>query len=307
MSFFALPALIALFTKIWIYVLAKKAKHSSQTFLWLLSFFALHNLSEFLVASNIFKNVASNSLLRSYYAATLFLMAYMCIFAMSVASDKRHHKFNVFMFNAALFMSLLTLQTDWIIAGAVFNGALVTAVKGSYYFVFSLSVLSCFTFIFYILIRRYLKSTDIKVQLKCFYAGFALSPVIFISLIITVMMSMGYKYTAIFIMPIATTSFLFLVILTEKYNDLIRVRGRLPFSEQRKAEKTLLSIYRSHINKDLTLPEAKKDIERVLVQSALDRTQNNVTLAANTLGIQRGTLYSTFTRLGIKRGEVNDL
>jgi DNA-binding NtrC family response regulator len=91
------------------------------------------------------------------------------------------------------------------------------------------------------------------------------------------------------------------VVLTEKNNDLISIRGKLPFSAQRKSEKQFLSIYRSHVDGDLGLPEAKNEIERILIQSALERSHNNVTLTANNLGIKRSTLYSIFNRLDMKR------
>lgn len=305
MSVFALPALIALLSKVWVYILAKnvltkKADYASQTFLCLLIFFAVNNLSEFLVISELFNNIVSENLLRSYYVALLFSLAFMCIFAMSVANQSSHIMFNTVALSVAVLMALVTFQTDLIIAGAVSIGYAITAVKGDYYFLFQLVVLLGFASIFYILVRRYATTIDINVQLKCFYAGFALSPIIIVSLIVMIMMQANFQYTGAILIPFASTFFLLLVVLTEKNNNLINIQGGLPFSAQRKAEKKLVSIYRSHVVGDTKLPETKSEIERMLIQSALDRAGDNVSLTANNLGIKRSTLYSIFNRLEMR-------
>ncbi|MGK0439595.1 MAG: hypothetical protein ACJATK_002555 [Paracoccaceae bacterium] len=306
MSVFALPALIALLTKIWIFVFAKKTNHTSQIFLWLLVFFAANNLSEFLVISQLLNNAVSESLLKSYYVALLFSLAYMCIFTMSVAYKDSHTKFNLLTIGIAALMALITFQTNWIVAGAISVDYTVTAVRGAYYFVFQLTVLTGFAWILYTLVRRYLNTLDIDVQLKCFYAGLTLSPIIIMSIIVMAMMQMGYQYTGAILLPFASTFLLLLVVLTEKNNDLIGIQSRLPFSEQRKAEKKILSIYRSHVDGDLSFCETKSAIERILVQSALDRSYNNVTLTANNLDIKRSTLYSIFNRLDMRRHAEED-
>ena len=305
MSVFALPALVALFTKVCVYILAKKvltkkADHESQIFLCLLVFFALNNLSEFLVNSELVNNIVSENLLRAYYVALLFSLAFMSIFAMSVANKKSHSRFNIATLSVAVLMALVTFQTDWIVAGAVSVGYSVTAIKGAYYFLFQLTVLSAFASILYILVRRYATTIDINIQLKCFYAGFALSPIIIVSIIVMLMMQAGYQYTGAILLPFASTFFLLLVVLTEKNNDLINIQGELPFFAQRQAEKKILSIYRSHVMGDIKLAETKSEIERVLIQSALDRADDNVSLAASDLGIKRSTLYSICSRLEIR-------
>lgn len=306
MSIFILPALIALLTKVWVYVLARKNNHTSTTFLWLLAFFALHNLSELLVISQLFNNTVSENLLKSYYVALLFSLAYMCIFAMSIANENSHSRFNTTVLSITVLMALVTFQTDLIVAGAISIGYTVTAVKGSYYFSFQLLVLLGFVSIIYNLIHRYITAVDIKVQLKCFYAGFALSPIVIVSIAVMVMMQIGYQYTAAIALPFASTFFLSLVILTQKDNDLINIQGILPFTVYRKAEKQILSIYRSHTAGNLNLPETKNEIERVLIQSALDRSNDNVSLTANNLGIKRSTLYSIFNRLEIRKQTGDD-
>lgn len=301
MSVFALPALIALLTKMWVYALARRSKQTSQIFLWLLVFFAAHNLSEFLLISKLFNNMVSESLLKAYYVCAFFSIAYMCVFAMSVANKDNHNKHYLLTIGIAVLMSLATFQTDWIVAGVVSVGYTVTAVKGAYYFVFQLSALSSFIWILYTLIRRYLHATDTSTRLKCYYAVLALSPVIVMSVIVMIMMQMGYQYTAAILLPFSSTAFLLLVVLTERDNDLIRVRDRLPFMVKRKDKKKLISIYRAHLSGDLGLSDTKGEIERILIQNALDSSDNNVTLAANKLGITRSTLYSIFNRLNFKR------
>jgi len=306
MSVFALPALIALFTKFGVYSLARKNQHASQTFLMLLIFFGMHNLSEFLVISELLNNQVSENLLRSYYVAALFSVAYMCVFTMSVVNKGSHNKFNFFVLSIAFLISLVIFFSDLVIAGAVSVGYTVTAIKGAYYFVFQLAAVLGFSWIITTLVTRYLSTLDVQVQLKCFYAMFALFPVIVMSIFVIAMMQFGYQYTGAILLPFSSTFFLLIIVLTEKDNDFIRIRHRLPFSKQRAAEKKLLSIYRSHTDGDIGLADTKTAIERLLIQNALEHTNNNVSQTANNLGIKRSTLYSVMNRLEMKRDATID-
>ena len=127
-------------------------------------------------------------------------------------------------------MALVIFQTNWIVAGAVSFGYTVTAIKGAYYFIFQLTVLIGFALILYTLARRYLVSTNTNDQLKCFYAGLSLSPIIIISLFVMTMMQADYQYTGAILLPFASTFFLLLVVMTEKNNDLISIQGCLLYT-----------------------------------------------------------------------------
>lgn len=302
MSVFALPALIALITKMWVYVLAKNTKYTPRTFLWLIGFFAVHNLSEFAVISTFSDGNISVYLLKFYYVAALFSLAYMCIYATSVGSEEKHNTFNVMAISLAAVLSFLVLSTDLIIGGAVSVGYTVSAIKGSYYYIFQMAALLGFALIFSTLLRRYLSSTDNATQLKCFYAALSLSPVIVISIIVIGMMQAGYQYTGAILLPFSSTFFLLLVVLTEKNSDLIRIRYKLPFSNRRASEKQFLAVFRSHMNDELGLSETKAELEKLLIQSALDSSHGNVTRAAEKLGIKRSTFYSILNRLDMKKG-----
>jgi len=267
--------------------------------LWLLGFLAVHNLSEFLVISRLFSGEVSDTLLRLYYVSALFSVAYMCIFAMSVAHT--HKAANFIVLGLTFIVSTLIVTTDSIVTGAISVGYTVTAIKGSYYFVFQLLSLSGFSLILFTLVGRYLTTRDSQVQLKCFYAAFTLSPIIIISFIVIMMMQFGYQYTGALLLPFASTFFLVLVILTEEHNDLMKISYRLPFSKKRAAEKEFLTVFRSHMNDELGLVETKNELEKILIQSALDSSHGNVTRAADKLMIKRSTFYSIINRLEMKK------
>lgn len=307
MSIFALPAVFALLTKIWVYALARKSEHTSKTFLCLLGFFAIHNLSEFVVLAQFFKaGVTESVLLRLYYVALFFSLGYMCVFAMSVANQKKNIKYSFSILVIAFVLSLIVVFSDWIVAGSLSLGYTVTAVKGSYYFVFQFFVILGFLCIAYTLGRSYLTTFDIRIQLKCFYAMLALSPVIIMSLLVMLMMQMGFQYTGVVLLPFASTLVLLIVVKTEKDNDLIRIRNRLPFTARARAERKIIGIYRQHLDGDLGFHEARDEIEKIFIESALDRSANNKTLAAELLGLRRSTLYSIFGRLDMTDHKLND-
>lgn len=298
MSVFALPALIALLTKLWVYKLARTNQGSSETFLWMLSFFALHNLAEFIVIFHFFYSGNTQTiLLKTYYVTLVFALAYMCILTMSIVNKNRHFYF--FAIFIAFLLTLLIYLTDWIIAGVIPLDYTVTAIKGTYYFIFQFGVLFSFIWIIFALTKRYFSTVDLKVQLQCFYSLLALSPVLIVSVLVMAMMQMEYQYTGAMLLPFASTFVLLIIVWTEKDNDFIQISGRLPFSAQRKIEKQIISIFRSHANNELDLIDTKNEMERVLVQYALDDSDSNVSITARKLGVQRSTLYGIFQRLGI--------
>ena len=127
------------------------------------------------------------------------------------------------------------------------------------------------------------------------------------STLVIVMMQTGSNYTGAILLPFASTFFVFSMILSQRNRKPApNTNGRLSAWRQNKTEKKILSIYRSHLEGNLDLSEAKNAIERVLIQSALHRSNNNVSLAANSLGIKRSTLYSIFNRLDIDRQATED-
>lgn len=302
MSTYALPALLALLSKLWVYIFVRNSSVTSSEFLWLLCFFGINNLSEFLIITQLFDDALTDSLLRIYYVSAIFCLAYMCLFARALTGGSgRHNILNYALLSIATIISGLVYFTDAIIEGFVSIGYTVTRIQGDFYTIIPIVALCGFTLIVVTILRTYLTTVEMRVQLKCFYAGFSLLPLIIMTCFVLVMMQLGFGFTGAVLMPLVTTLFLLLIILTQKHTDIINIQHRLPFSYQRKKERELLHVYRSHIKGEIGLNETKDEFDKILIRGALEDNNNNVTWAAKKLGIQRSTLYSILNRLGMSR------
>jgi len=116
-------------------------------------------------------------------------------------------------------------------------------------------------------------------------------------------MQLGVRFNASALLPLASTCFLFLVVLSERNHDLINIRHYLLFSKARMAEKRVLEIVREHLHDGVDLPKAKLEFEKALVKYALDDSDGNIAWAADRLNVNRSSLYSMLDRLGIQRND----
>jgi two-component system NtrC family response regulator len=80
-----------------------------------------------------------------------------------------------------------------------------------------------------------------------------------------------------------------------------RVKRALIMAEGRQITQADLELGRATAHAGLTLKEAREEVERELVQSALRRNQGKISRAASSLGVSRPTFYELMDKLGITR------
>ena len=300
MSFFVVTALIALLFKLYILLLVRVSK-SSGLFFGMILIFALHNLVEVIGYIQFSSGTISEILLRLYYAITFCLLSYMCIYAIKVSHLKQLKPLIIPLCGWVVAASLAVFFTDYLITGIQTIGYSVTAGKGLYYPVFSVTALICLIFVVYTLIYGYRNPASPKVQIQCLYTLFAMSPVVVVGFVVIPLMSFGVEINASGILPVCTTLFLLITLQSESKHRFTDIRRFLPFSRERRTALEVQSIISSYSMDEISYKQLSTEFEKIVIKHKLEQAGESVGAAAKLMKMKRSTLYSMLERHGLKK------
>ena len=304
MSLLLLPASISLLLKLFILWTVIKGGRVSILFLSLIAIFALHNAVEIFALSYMLFYQGSHieQILRPFYIITVFAIMYITLHALTI-SETIKKTMTVSLVVIASALSSLILLSDFIIAGHYSIGYSISAVKGSYDWLFAAAAIIGVSISVGVLVYGYRNAaTQIK-STRCLYSLYALIPIFLVAFITVTCKLLNIPLNATAIMPIATTVFLFIVIKTESKHKLSEIKRLLPMSLERKTADNFLNMldeYVQNSNKEDVYKNLQSSIEREIICYSLEKSNNNITHTANMMGLKnRSTLYSMLNRHGI--------
>ena len=302
MNIYVVPALLALIFKLFILIYARRNTRSSASLLVLISVLACHNAIELIGCIRFLDGQGIAALSRGYYVATVLMLATLPIHAQLVSGTSS--KFVVPLIAAlALSVSSLIMFSDLIVAGYTSIGYTVTAVVGPYFFVFSLFVLFCLSLCVLTLIAGVKSAKTAIAENRCLYSLLAFSPLILVSLLALLLKVSGASINGAGIIPVATSIFLYILLKSEAKHQLTDIRRFLPLSQEKRSANEFLRLmdqYAQSDSKANAFSELREGIERQAVLYSLAKCDDNITKAAEMMGVQnRSTLYSMMRRLEI--------
>ena len=299
MSFLFLPAAIALLVKLFILYFAKNRSHQSTFFLPLVCVLACHNLCEVLGFFEFTASGGLSFLLNVYYAITTFVVLIIYFYSKEISQSKsKLREYAALAFASVL--SLLILFTDFVVAGDKSIGYIITAVKGDYYFVFQIFVVTMIVAIITELVNGYRNADTHITQTQCVISILALGPVILVGLVTMVCLYLGVELSGAILFPVATTFFLLIMLVSESKHKLTDVRRFVPFSPENSTANEIITIFDRFAYDDIEYREAIGDIEKLLVTYKYQKNGGNASTTAKLMGMPRSSLYSIFNRLKIE-------
>ena len=304
MSIYFAPALVSLLLKLIILIYVLRGGKVSTVFLSLIGVFAIHNGIELFGYIQYLQQDSEtvNIAFRLYYVATLYILLYILLHALSITKLENQKATASLIFITSAF-SFLVLFTDSIIAGQYLIGYTMTAAKGSYYSLFATYILITLFSSTFILVNTSLKSQNSLEKNRCLCSLFALTPIILIFLITITFKLLELNINATGLIPIATTLFILIVLKTESYHKLSNVRQFMPLSLERETSSNFMSIldyYMAHQNQENVFKTVQNDVEREIIFYSLKKCNYNVTKTTEMMGLKnRSTLYSMMNRLNI--------
>ena len=300
MSIYFAPALISLLFKLFVLAYVVKGARVSVVFLSLIVVFAAHNSIEFIIYLYIQTTVPADILLRLYYVATIYVVLYMFLHALSVSKTGTQLVTSA-LIAVSTILSILLLFTDVLIAGLYSIGYTITAVKGPLYWLFATYMLTFLSSSFMVTFYGY-KRAETKIDsVRCLHSILALAPLALVGILILSFNIANIEINATGLIPIATTLFLIIVLKTESKHKLSDLRRVLPLSAERKTTDKLMGLLDSYIqnsNQSNVYKELQDGIEKEIIEYSLKKCGGNVTSTAKMMGLKnRSTLYSMMNRL----------
>ena len=206
------------------------------------------------------------------------------------------------------FSGLIVITTiafsDLIVSGSSTLNYSITASQGKLYVVWQLFCLMTGIATSLALWIGLKSAKDHQLEIRCVYTAFALAPLVLLSLLILVLMGLGFQVNAVVAMPVATTLFLVIMLTSEYQHRLTDVRRFLPWSNERRTSQKIMDIFSNYSRDDLEYRQAVSEIERLLVLHKYDKNEGNASETAGKMGMPRSSLYSIFNRLDIEsRGD----
>ena len=302
MSVYLLPALISLIFKVLMLVLSVRGRIISTPFMCVMISFGIMNAVELLTFFSFDNYELAELLLRLYYSLILLASLFVVLHSMNVARFENKIVANV-LISITLLSALVALFSDVIVSGYYPIGYSITAELGDYYLVF-------FVYVFVLQISsiaicafgisRSKKQLD---SAKCFYTLMALAPVFLVLFQTALFKLFSISINATGFLPIATTLFMAIVLLTESKHKLSDIRRFLPLSPERHTTHRLMDLLDDYVhNEDRSnvYRELQDNIEYEIVSYSLRRCNSNISQATKMMGLKnRSSLYSLMQRLDI--------
>lgn len=300
MSIFIIIVLTALVLKGTVLWIARKVPGEMKIFLGLVLMFSLHNLCELLIYLGPLQANTSDMLLRAYYVLCSMVVTWMCLYSIHVAAFKSDLASRIVL-STGVVVSLIFLFTDMVVVGATVLGAGVTALKGPYYFVFQVTMITGFVFVITSLALSWRNSDSHLVKTRCSLVLLALMPIMVAATAVILLMQFDVKVNAAGLIPIATTIFLVVILRMERSHKLTDMRMLIPGSEESKVLGELMAAFSNYSIYGENHKETLNEIERALVIYKHTAMANMKTSEiAKEMGMPRPTLYSIYNRLGLK-------
>jgi len=298
MTIYYYPALIALLINIAVIWIALKGERKTKWFIPLLVLCSLLNLVELLSTLESFGVGGLATIVRIYYACAIALLSLVCLYAAEVAKHlNTWMTYSIFL--VAIMFAVAVLSTDLVVAGAYRVGYAITAVQGEAYIAFQVIVLLMLALIGFVLLSGYRNASSHQQQIKCAGTLLALLPTVVASIVILVLMFLGFKITALGILPITMVAFILITLASEEALKLTDIRRFIPGSAERRTSREVMEICTHYSRDEVSYRETINEIERVLVNHKYKKNNKNAATTAELMGLPRSSLYSMFNRLKI--------
>lgn len=300
MELFVIPALFAIALKVAIFLRYSESLRRANLNLGLF-FIAtfLLNLVELFGYQPTYEGNTMMTVLLAYYCAAVFVIhGYI-----NLALDYSQFKWKLSKVRVALNVILALLVVNiifnrQIIAGVSFTEITLTREAGSMYWLFQTYALGGVVGALALLIIGYKKQKSNLARQRCFVMIFSTFPLVLTTVVIVATMATGSTVTAAFLMPVAISLMLGIIVYAEEKTRLFRLLTFVPYTKERKLHNELLEKVTDCLlvnadpanHKELNLKQVMKEFEGSVVEHVIGYYGGNQKLAAQALGVSEATI-----------------
>jgi len=272
MVWYALPAVVALLFKLYLIVSKRHLVNENAAWYYFVFIFAINNFAEYLVLTSG-GMVESSFVVRAYHPTAIAVLVYGLIYSIGVSKLLIDRVFIGFSFFFGIILSIGILVSDYIVLGGIQKSYYVTAIKGEFYYLFPLFVLSMCLLISYVLVRNVKNSEDETVRTEALWMMLAIVPSLLITFSCVILMALEFNLNALVFTPIGST--LFLIITLISYNKGINKkdpRKYIPLTRENSFSKAVTSAENAFLTGNLS----QFDFESRIAEAALSYSANKI-------------------------------
>jgi len=290
-----LPALAALLVKLTVVVLAKRTTQKSKVFISLLIILCAHNTAEVISIISLNYPALWDIALNYYYITNIAAQAYILFFSYEVAFGKLS-KLVVLSVAACFTFSL----TEAMVSGVISLGYTITAVRGEYYFIFQFGSILTLLFSISFLVTGIFCSTSKDSIVKCLCVALSILPILVTGFAVIIFMQLGWKVSGAVLLPLSTSLFLAICLMTENKHGFTDIKKWLPMPENLLRKNKAKQTFQHFIDGKISYTDAKDQLNIEMLSHSIKSHNGNISATGRKIDIDRGTLYSMMRRLKIK-------
>jgi len=295
--FILILTLFSLIAKVCLIVVSR-TKFKFGVFSALLATCTLVSLVEVFIISSHFFGLDLQAYLRVWYLLVVWCFCFALIFAVQVTNSSKILSYVAT--SAALIISPL-LYTDFIISGYIVDGKFMTAIKESYYPVFSIFAMLAMAGSIAVLVRGLVQSSsgNLLQSLRASYVLLAYISPFAVAFSVILLQLFGFKIHAITLFPIASTFMFVLLVRHQNEHLLFDIKAYLPWSAENKLSRAVVETTQRRFRGETTLKESMDEIEKAQLVYTLTLTKGNKYQAAKNIGTSKATFYSKLNKHGL--------
>lgn len=295
MSFYAIPSLINLIIKFWLFLQGRQSlvRENRCLGLLLLAFFSL-NLAEFISFGLIDQPQYSEVIGRFYYITVIFVITMMLAYADHLTFKKIPQGILLFL---ATCLSLSVVFTDYIIAGVTNLGYTNTRIAGDYYWTFQVFVFLSTISSVVLLFMGSCSLPDRRQRRICSIILYSFIPIVLTIFTVVIMMALGYKINAAIYLTSSITIFLVIVIYAEINYRFMNFLSTAPMLGSRLSSSFFRAFSGLFKEKSLDIRSFIKELEGIFIVCAFEMCNGNRQEAADLLGIPQSTFNEKLRKL----------
>lgn len=223
-----LPSAIALLIKCFLFFYSDVHK-KKYFFLFLIATFLL-NLFELLVAIRPGYDLI---VLKMYYCMAVFTIFYLAVVCSDISKMGRFIKSDLSLVATCILVATILL-TDHIVQGfSILPNNALTRISGTYYFIFQIYAVAILVFPLVLLISKLVISKDYRLKIRCCIALFAFTPFISFTLVLIILMQLGYQINMVGFSSLCLSFMLIVFISLSDQHKLFTMMQFVPFSKER--------------------------------------------------------------------------
>lgn len=309
MTWLIAPVIGALFIKLTILLVARRAAIKTEYLFAFIATFAVHNVCEIFLFVDAADGAANMLLYRVYYATTFVLVAYACSMGIQIADVRKYPIFKLLertIWVGSATGVALSLVGGQILAGLSPLSYAYTAVQGPFYWVFQGVSIAALLICILALTKGASSNSSGRTHDRSVMALIAFLPVVLGALTVLALMEAGYNVNGMVVLPFASAIFLCVLVYSEHKHRLTDLKRLVPGSHQNEVANRLQDLFSSYALGDVGYYPAIEEIESLLVSYVHDKNEGNIMRTADQMQISRSTLYKKMSKYSIGRKHNKD-